>query len=151
MDERSMKKKNTSTSPSAFQSKYEGNDGMPLLHAIGQSPKTCHIAYIIKKGWPYAMVFIETIHRLTEAGLLQKWYKENQDAIIQEVHVNRRNDDDQLRKLSLNDLQTAFYILGIGLSVCLVVLLGENVHSRRRGKRRLRTKLQASKTQKWLW
>lgn len=96
-----------------------------MLHAIPESPKQLQIAYMVKKGWPWMAVFNDLIHRFNEAGLLQKWHKETQDAIITHERIARRNSEVALRVLNVADLQTAFYILAIGHGCGFLVFLYE--------------------------
>lgn len=54
-----------------------------------------------------------------------KWYQMVEHAIIFQERLNRRNNEENLRVFTLVDVQTAFYILGIGLFLCLAVFLLE--------------------------
>lgn len=102
-----------------------------LLHPLRESPKTCHISYAFKRGWPFLPVFQESVYRFNEAGLLMKWYEQTQQSIIQEQRIARRNYAETLRVLALSDVQTAFYMLGIGQLCCVLCFVGEIVHARR--------------------
>lgn len=96
-----------------------------MLHAIKECPKSTQLTYIVKKGWPFLPVFNDVIQRFTEAGLLFKWYEQVEQAIVLNERIHRRSVDDKLRVFSLLDVQTAFYMLGIGLAVCCSILLVE--------------------------
>lgn len=54
-----------------------------------------------------------------------KWYEMVEQAIIFQERLQRRNFADNVRVFTLVDVQTAFYILGIGLFFCLTVFLLE--------------------------
>lgn len=45
--------------------------------------------------------------------------------MIDQHHRLTINDEDATKGLSLIDIQTSFFILGIGLTLCCVVFLGE--------------------------
>lgn len=54
-----------------------------------------------------------------------KWYEQVEQAIVLNERIHRRSVDDKLRVFTLLDVQTAFYMLGIGLAVCCSILLVE--------------------------
>lgn len=54
-----------------------------------------------------------------------KWYQMVEHAIIFQERLKRRNHGEDLRVFTLIDVQTAFYILGIGLFLCLTVFVLE--------------------------
>lgn len=58
-------------------------------------------------------------------GLLSKWYSEVEHAIILHQRTLRRDNTKSLRVFTLIDVQTAFYILIIGLFLCLIVFAFE--------------------------
>lgn len=54
-----------------------------------------------------------------------KWYEMVEHAIIFQERLQRLNHGENLRVFTLIDVQTAFYILGIGLFLCLTVFMLE--------------------------
>lgn len=62
------------------------------------------------------------IRKRNVSGLLTKWYTEVQASIIRRQRILQHNYQDQVHVLDMNDVQTAFYLLGIGLLISSVVL-----------------------------
>lgn len=58
-------------------------------------------------------------------GLIQKWYEVTESAIIDHFRLVTPSEDESMKPLSLIDIQTSFYILAIGLSMCAVVFVAE--------------------------
>ncbi|XP_054706913.1 uncharacterized protein LOC129216721 [Uloborus diversus] len=81
-----------------------------LTEAIGIALQKCH---------PCKMSFDHIVNRLEEAGVFGKWYD---DAIIKARIRAAPSHLLRVRPLSLNDLQGAFYFLGICLSAAAVIL-----------------------------
>lgn len=61
------------------------------------------------------------------AGFIQKWYEVTESAIIDHYRLTSPRDmaGESMKPLSLIDIQTSFYILGIGLVLCTIVFMSE--------------------------
>lgn len=59
-------------------------------------------------------------------GLLKKWYDEVENALIAQKAAKKLATD-PVFSFNLEDMQTAFYILGIGWLTCLMVLALETL------------------------
>ena len=53
------------------------------------------------------------------------WYEATESSIIDHYRLVTPNEDNSLRALSLIDIQTSFYLLGIGLTLCTIVFVAE--------------------------
>jgi hypothetical protein len=120
--------------------KYRANDGSLLLHVVRECPRNYLLGYVVPRGSPYLPYFNQGIARLVEAGIVQHWKKitppstERHDEfdttnLIEIAEVNNENP----KVFSLKDLQLAFYILVVGLSVSIVIFLLE-IMSMKKGK-----------------
>ena len=112
--------------------KYQANDGSPLLHVVRECPRNYLLGYLVPRGSPYLPYFNQGIARLVEAGIVEHWKNiippstERHDEFdttnsIEIAEVNTENP----KVFSLKDLQLAFYILVVGLSVSIVIFLLE--------------------------
>lgn len=59
------------------------------------------------------------------SGLLEEWYDQVEHAIIIQRRFHRQKKSEHAKAFTLIDMQTVFYILCIGLAVCILVFLGE--------------------------
>jgi hypothetical protein len=114
--------------------KYRANDGSFLLHVVTECPRHYLLGYLVPRGSPYLPYFNQGIARLVEAGIVEHWKKitppstERYDAfdktnLTEIAQVNTENP----KVFSLKDLQLAFYILVVGLSVSIVIFLFEMI------------------------
>ncbi|XP_058116737.1 uncharacterized protein LOC131288540 [Anopheles ziemanni] len=107
---------------------YIRADGQPMLHVIEECPRVYSLAYIVRKGWPFAPLFNDAILRFVESGLCMKWYGDTEDALTLRSRLRQmreRQAEQTLRKLTLIDMQTSFYIIVLGVAVSLVVFVFE--------------------------
>lgn len=51
-----------------IKTKYELPNGKVLLHVIEECPRVYYLAYIVRKGWPFAPYFNDILSRFFEAG-----------------------------------------------------------------------------------
>lgn len=76
---------------------------------------------------------------MTSEGILRKWYRTVENGIILNIRLHRRTIEERHGKpFTLIDIQTAFYCLGIGILVCIVVFIMEivwKVHNKKLSKR----------------
>ncbi|XP_037912067.1 uncharacterized protein LOC119652196 [Hermetia illucens] len=120
---------------------FELADGSALLHVIEECPRSYHLAFIVRKGWPFLTRFNEIVMRFSEAGFLFLWYEQAETAIILSERIKRLKDlKDTLQAFSLEDMQTAFYILLIGLIFCTIIFFFELWLGRRKEGIRIREK-----------
>lgn len=68
-----------------------------------------------------------------DSGLIQQWYLVTERSMIDQHRRRTINEEDATKGLSLVDIQTSFYILGIGLTLCTVVFLWELISHKCRG------------------
>lgn len=108
-----------------FQYKYRANDGSSPLHIIEECLRSFYLAYIVKKGSALQPAFSYHVQRLFEGGFITFWYDFIEYAITTHRRYTRlitRNDQDAL---SLIDLQIAFFILFVGLSLASFLFIFE--------------------------
>lgn len=72
-------------------------------------------------------------------GLLAKWHAVVEDSIIYRERLKRLRSGSNLKVFSLNDMQTAFYILSIGLFCCSVLFLCEIVYQQKYSCKHIKT------------
>lgn len=104
---------------SSIQSKY---------HALSENSLQLHSVMLVKKGWPFLKQTNGMIRRLVEGGIPNKIM----NSIIsskpyRQGRVGVRNPVAEYRSLSVEDLQVAFLILGVGLGVSLLAFVVERV------------------------
>lgn len=58
-------------------------------------------------------------------GLLNIWYEQVEQAFVMHHLITNRFDTFRTQAFTFHDIQTAFYILGIGLAGCIVVFVVE--------------------------
>ncbi|XP_053678329.1 uncharacterized protein LOC128728682 [Anopheles nili] len=113
---------------------YVRSNGQPMLHVIEECPRVYSLAYIVRKGWSFAPLFNAAIDRFVESGLCIKWYTDTEDALTLQTRIRQtieRRDESSLRKLTLVDIQTSFYIMTLGIVASLVVFVIETTTGKR--------------------
>jgi hypothetical protein len=118
--------------------KYRANDGSLLLHVVRECPRNYLLGYVVPRGSPYLPYFNQGIARLVEAGIVEHWKKITPPSTERHefdttnsteiAEVNTENP----KVFSLKDLQLAFYILVVGLSVSTVIFLLEIMSMKKR-------------------
>lgn len=98
-------------------------DGMALLHVVPECPWTYYVSYIVPKGSPYLPLINILINSYSEAGLISKWSSDTVDALILEKRV--RPTTDILKPFTLTDMQAAFLLISIGLTLSLIAFIIE--------------------------
>uniref|UniRef100_A0A182NSF8 Ionotropic glutamate receptor C-terminal domain-containing protein n=1 Tax=Anopheles dirus TaxID=7168 RepID=A0A182NSF8_9DIPT len=107
---------------------YIRPSGLPMLHVIDECPRVYSLAYIVRKGWPFAPLFNAAIFRFVESGLSMKWYADTEDALIMQKRIRQmmeQREESALRKLTMTDMQTSFYIMALGMLASSVVFIVE--------------------------
>jgi hypothetical protein len=99
--------------------KYLGQDGVSLLHIVDQSVASFYLCSIVPKDSPFLMVFNRVITAMFESGLTSKWFNDLVYSLLIE-NLDKVRGKERLNSFSLSDIQSAFYILGVGYvwSIC---------------------------------
>uniref|UniRef100_A0A8W7PCU9 Ionotropic glutamate receptor C-terminal domain-containing protein n=1 Tax=Anopheles coluzzii TaxID=1518534 RepID=A0A8W7PCU9_ANOCL len=107
---------------------YIRPNGQPMLHVVDECPRVYSLAYIVRKGWPFAPLFNAAIYRFVESGLCMKWYEDTETALILQKRIRQLREQEEepaLRKLTMIDMQTSFYIMGLGMLLSFSVFIVE--------------------------
>lgn len=107
---------------------YHRNDGSTRLHVVKECPRDYFLVYIVREGWPLFPRFNNILRRFSEAGLLNLWYQQVERAFLTYKFIHRNPIEDTTKKrqpFSFLDIQTAFYILGLGQLASLIVFIAE--------------------------
>ena len=80
-----------------------------------------HIVMVLKKGSPYLERINSVIGRLVEGGYPGKFFKD----LTQENRLRCLSELDQYVPMSLDQLQSAFVVVLVGLSISLLLFFGE--------------------------
>lgn len=109
-----------------FLRRYTGPSDNPLLHAVQETPRGYFLSYVVPKHSPYVQQLNYIISILVESGFVKKWDAdqvwEHQLAVRQN---HTRAERSKLYAYSMNDLQTAFFVLVSGLSCGVVAFIAE--------------------------
>ncbi|XP_033606062.1 uncharacterized protein LOC111875685 [Cryptotermes secundus] len=109
-----------------FLKRYTGPSDNPLLHAVRETPRGYFLSYVVPKHSPYVRHLNYVISVLIESGLVKKWnadqFWEHRLAV---GHNHTRAEKSKLYAYSMNDLQTAFFVLASGLSCGVVAFIVE--------------------------
>lgn len=95
------------------------------MHIIEECLRTFYLAYIVKKGSILQPLFSIHVQRLFEGGFVTFWYDYIECAITTHRRYKRLILQNQQHRLSLIDLQIAFFILFIGLMMALTLFVFE--------------------------
>lgn len=106
------------------------NNGLPLLHIVNECPSTYFITYIVPNNSPFLPKFNSVILNFFESGLIAKWYDDFIEAIILEKIFKYQDNSKVNKPFNLSDIQTAFYILFMGIIISGLVFVGEIVCSK---------------------
>jgi hypothetical protein len=80
-----------------------------------------HIVMVLRKGSPYLERINTVIRRLVEGGYPEKFFKD----VTEEKSVGYSSELGQYVPMSLNQLQSAFFVMSVGLSLSLLLFFGE--------------------------
>lgn len=105
--------------------RFLDEDGLPRLHVVKECVASYFLAFVVPKGSPFVEEFSFALRKLTEAGLTKKWYKDVVNNVILTTKVVALRQKGDHRAFALEDLQTAFYILVLGIIVSSCVFLWE--------------------------
>uniref|UniRef100_A0A182PP96 Ionotropic glutamate receptor C-terminal domain-containing protein n=1 Tax=Anopheles epiroticus TaxID=199890 RepID=A0A182PP96_9DIPT len=107
---------------------YIQPNGQPMLHVVDECPRVYSLAYIVRKGWPFTPLFNAAIFRFVESGLCMKWYGDTETALIlhkRTKQLREQHEEPLLRKLTIIDMQTSFYIMALGMLISSIVFIVE--------------------------
>uniref|UniRef100_A0A1B0CQV0 Putative ionotropic receptor 10a n=1 Tax=Lutzomyia longipalpis TaxID=7200 RepID=A0A1B0CQV0_LUTLO len=99
---------------------YTKPDGTPAYHVVKECPRNYHMSYIVRRGWAFSTLFNTILSRLREAGFINMWYKSTENAILMHKRITDRRQN-SLKPFNLEDMQTAFFILVLGLTGCTFI------------------------------
>lgn len=113
-----------------YQKQYLSTKGDLMLHYVKQCPRKYHLTYILPKNSIFRSKINHFISRMVQSGLPQKWL---QDMKFNETHSHRHyliqktiNETEYYEySLTLEDLQVAFFILIIGYTIGIGILIIE--------------------------
>ncbi|KAG5893861.1 hypothetical protein JTB14_005470 [Gonioctena quinquepunctata] len=96
--------------------------GYPMIHMVRECPRTFLVAYVLQKNCPFIYSVNRILRRLIEGGLIEKWRN-----IDNELHIFRKMDDNHnnFRRIDIDSVRVAFYILMGGNALALVVIVLE--------------------------
>ncbi|XP_035779783.1 uncharacterized protein LOC118459993 [Anopheles albimanus] len=103
---------------------YMRPNGQPMLHVVKECPRMYSLAHIVRSGWSFAPMFNDAISRFIESGLTRKWSLDIENALTTHKRIQQtieNPEEETLRKLTLMDMQTSFYIVVIGVVVGFAV------------------------------
>lgn len=110
---------------------YTTADGIPMVRAVPDCPRSYSIAYVVKKGWPFTFAFNQILSIFFESGLLGKWYKDTEHAIIAQNLIDKPVESTSTFKAySLYDMQIGFYIAVFGLLFSILIFFTEIILNR---------------------
>lgn len=109
-----------------FLTQYVGPFDNPLLHVVKEKPRGYLLSYVAPKHSPYVRRMNFIISALIESGLISKWEADEVRENHSPERLNRtRSERSNLYAYSMNDLQTAFFVLASGLSCGVIVFISE--------------------------
>lgn len=109
-------------------SRYIDDKGIPLLHIIPEYVTNHYMGYIVPAGSPYLLLINKVVTRFSEAGLLEKWYTDFEDAFAAEARLHKEGqllEDTRCKAFNMIDLQSVFYMMCCGYLISLVVFFVE--------------------------
>lgn len=112
----------------AFLSRRKGNNvnNRPLYHNVLECPVPFLVAYALRIGSPYLGRINLILRRAQESGLIALWDGQAEET----MGSQRRGAGDGPVPLTLDHMQSPFYILCFGLVVSLVGMASEMVYVR---------------------
>ncbi|XP_055934634.1 ionotropic receptor 93a-like [Argiope bruennichi] len=103
------------------------------------------VGIAIQKCHPCKKSFDHVVDRLEETGFFTKWYD---DAFFKAKTKSTVIAVNTARPLALDDLQGAFYFMGIGAGIGIIALVAENMFLRLTGKKKTKVRNKARRKQK---
>ncbi|KAK3895761.1 hypothetical protein Pcinc_000684 [Petrolisthes cinctipes] len=96
------------------------------LYYVEEKLYPYYMSWAFQKGTSWIFIFNRYLRQMTESGLVERWRKEVV-ARLDKSKKSSQNSSSQhrLKPLTLVDLQTSFYILGLGMLAGLLMILIE--------------------------
>ena len=104
-----------------FTNKY----GESRMHIMKECWNYFPISFVLPKHSPYTELFSLKIHQLNEAGLIDKWKRDEMDKVAKLAEQGNGAKLTLVRPLSIDDVQIPFMLLGISGILCIFVFLLE--------------------------
>lgn len=103
---------------------YVGPDHRSLLHLVDECPQRYYLGYLIPKNSFLEAPLNLMILRLRESGFNNYWKKITIRNLLHQRYEGV-GDSAHLKAFNIYDMQSCFFILGVGLTMACCVLIGE--------------------------
>lgn len=107
--------------------------GQQVLHVVEECPRTYQLAYMVPSGAFFLNRVNLLLRRMVESGLTDHWYSSTIELLIMKSSFARAKTiklRDKATPFNLENIQTSFVILSVGLLLSLLVFIGENINFR---------------------
>ncbi|XP_052899798.1 uncharacterized protein LOC128306358 isoform X2 [Anopheles moucheti] len=102
------------------------------LHMIPECPRTYNLAYVMPHRSVFGEQFNKVLLRMVGGGLIEHWIDEARYGwTLKDWHLVQGMMESSFKVLTVLDMQFAFYVLLIGLSLSVGTIGAEVVHFRR--------------------
>lgn len=98
--------------------------GRPLFHNVPECPVPFLVAYVVRIGSPYLARINSILRRAQENGMISYWDSEAEET----SQGSKSNTGGGPVPLTLDHMQSAFYILAFGLVIAVIVLTAEIIY-----------------------
>jgi hypothetical protein len=106
--------------------KYIDNEGAPLLCLLREEYFSCPIVMHMKKGHPLFKSLNTIVGRVMESGIFNKWTREFYDTLkLKKGAISIRSLMNEYYNLNLEHMQSAFWILCLGLGLGTIAFVAE--------------------------
>jgi hypothetical protein len=98
------------------------------LYITNQCPREYFVSYMIPKGSPYAIRIHNLLGKMSEAGLVTKWDLDTRYRLqLEGLREGRARIHDTriITVFKLVEIETSFFVWGVGLAMSLMILLSE--------------------------
>jgi hypothetical protein len=108
---------------------YVDNQGTPLLCLLRDEYFSCPVVMHMAKGHPLFRSVNTIVGRVMESGLFSKWTRVFYDTLkLNKGVISIRSSVDEYYNLTLEHMQSAFWILCLGLGLGTVAFVAEMCH-----------------------
>ena len=124
----SMKKyRNISLVTSKRKAKWAINyfQGYHALHIMEDSPASYLMSFMTHKSSPYIPRLRILLGRINQAGLIDKWDDHYDYCMDLNGTTEVENDPYDISSLDMSDVVVAFFLLSVGLAVCVIIFILE--------------------------
>jgi hypothetical protein len=106
--------------------KYVDSQGQPLLCALKEQYYTATIVLHMLKGNPLFRRVNELVGRIVQSGIFSQWTKELLDSLkLKKGVISLRTLQDEYHSLSLENMQSAFWVLCVGWALGAAVFVAQ--------------------------